>query len=431
MNHELFTKHLDEEGKFYHVIRSSGEVTYDIPNGDVVPLNRPKLDTNSEQNQDLRVAKASARRERAMVTQLIRCKHEKNIAKEQMEREREKSRQLDDLWRKSCENAKDSGVVGLNFRGLGYISERIYEFEKEYGIKLRKLALNGNGLSSLQELPLRCRGLQKLSLASNCIKVLEPEVGQMTALIELNLVRNGLERLPDSIGNLKQLEIFDLSNNKLSALPESFARLEALKVLRLQCNELTTLPEFLGKMSFHEVNVSSNKLSTLPRTIGSVKCLRKLLGSDNRLRSIPIGICSSSIQVLHLSRNDIMELPKAFQNLSTLECLWMDFNKLSALPHGFHRLGRLRELKLDGNRDLVSPPFHVIAKGPTEVLKWCEMRLASSEFSRSRNIILSVLSLLEQVGKHIVCGRYNNDTPHESVYEQSVLFKGGKIPFRQ
>jgi len=54
--------------------------------------------------------------------------------------------------------------------------------------------------------------------------------------------------------------------------------------------------------------------------------------------------------------------------------------------------------------------------------------MASSEFSRKRIIVLSVLSLLEQVGKHKVGGVNGNGDarPHESIYESNVLFKEGK-----
>jgi len=430
MNADLFTKRIDEHGRFYHIIKETGEITYDTPHGDNVPLETQRLSPTDEehemiQRQQKAIQKEIKRKERLELTRRIQSQHAKKQDNLQLQRQEEESARLDELWRTACESSKGSGVVGLNWRELGYISQRIYDFEKKYGVVLRKLSLNGNDLSFLESLPSQCRTLEVLSLASNHIQVLDPEIQQMQALRHLNLVRNGLVTLPDSIGCLKQLQVLDLSNNKLVELPQSFASLDALKILRVECNQLTQLPENVALMNLEEMNVQSNQISVLPRKIGSVKCLKVLLANDNCLRNLPIGICNSSIRMLHVSRNNIMELPKAFQNLVTLESLWMDFNKLSALPHGFHHLTRLQDLKLDGNIDLVFPPTRVITKGAKEVLKWCEMRLASNEFSRQRNIVLSVLSLLEQVAMHRIGGGVESPVPHESIYEKDVLYKEG------
>jgi Leucine-rich repeat (LRR) protein len=126
-----------------------------------------------------------------------------------------------------------------------------------------------------------------------------------------------------------------------------------------------------------------------------------------------------------LSRNKITELPKAFTKLESLEHLWLDYNQLAALPIGFHKLVCLKELKLEGNKDLVFPPIHVVAKGTREVLKWCEMKYASKETSRTKYIILSVLSVLEQVGSHKVSA--SGYRRHESIFEQDVEYNGGKF----
>jgi len=348
-------------------------------------------------------------------------KWKEEVGKEKRE---QKEQQLEEIWKLACENGK-TGCILLNWKELGCIPGT-FHFEKEYGVPLKKLVLNGNALSSLQSLTSNWElqnSLCELSLASNDIKCI-PHITKLQHLTHLNLVRNGLSVLPDNFGELKQLRVLDLSNNKLCYLPKSLCELRGLSVLRVECNLLTQLPAALDKMNLVEINANSNRLTTLPRSIGGAASLQILLANDNKLRSLPIDICSSFLKILHLSRNQITELPKAFSKLKSLENLWLDFNQLAALPIGFHKLVWLQELKLEGNKDLIFPPIHVVAKGTREVLKWCEIRYASKETSRTKNIILSVLSLLEQVGSHKVSA--SGYRLHESIFEQDVEYNGGK-----
>ena len=61
------------------------------------------------------------------------------------------------------------------------------------------------------------------------------------------------------------------------------------------------------------------------------------------------------------------------------------------------------------------------------MLKWCELRLAMDEFARKKSIVMSVMSLLEQVGKHQVNGAKDTEQPHASVYESNVMYKEGRL----
>ncbi len=54
-----------------------------------------------------------------------------------------------------------------------------------------------------------------------------------------------------------------------------------------------------------------------------------------------------------MSGNFIDILPDSIVDVQLLRYLWLDFNKISSLPPNFHRLTKLRELKLEGNPDLV------------------------------------------------------------------------------
>eukprot|EP00979_Chaetoceros_neogracilis_P000374 scaffold87_cov303-Chaetoceros_neogracile.AAC.12 len=373
---------------------------------------------------DLELERKKQQKERSKLIQDRQFNHKKWKEKVEKENLEQREKALERIWKLACDDGKNVGCILLNWKELGCISDRVYCFEKEYGVPLKKLALNGNNLVSLGRLASHCHSLCELSLASNRIKYLDVDVAKLRNLTHLNLIRNGLSGLPDNIGDLKQLREIDLSNNNLCALPESFTRLGGLSVLRVECNLLTELPASIDKMNLVEINVNSNRLSMLPRSLSKAKSLQILLANDNMLRSLPIDICSSSLKVIHLSKNKITELPKAFSKLQTLENLWLDFNQLAALPGGFHRLFRLQELKLNGNTDLVFPPIHIVAKGTKEVLRWCEMKLASKEIARKKNIILSVLSILEQVGScKISAGGYRL---HQSIFEQDVEYNGGE-----
>jgi len=434
-----FAKHIDKTtGRFYHVMKATGDSTWDVPHGQKLPLETPSSEVKNiinggQYSKTGSICKLGSidrqRQERLRIIQSIRDKHERDRRKESSFAEAKKDRILDTIWKSACDCGNDDGIVRVNWKELGYVSERIYNFENDYGAPLQSLSMLGNKLRSLHSLPEKCLHLQRLHLGSNQIQELDSSIGSMTKLTHLHLVRNKLHTLPSSIGNLVHLQVLDLANNCLKILPITIGKLGKIKKLNLDCNMLKSLPEEIIEMNCEELSMNDNKLISLPILIGRMPFLKVLLVNDNCLKSIPANICgSSTLRVLHLSRNYITELPKSIGSIVSLECLWLDFNKLSSLPSGFHHLKNLKEdnFKLEGNH-MTSPPVDTIAKGATEILKWCESKLLSCDFAKNRNIVLCVQKLLEQVGKYKLCGINDNEQPHESVYEAGVDYKGDKF----
>ena len=147
MSGNLFTKRMDKNGKFYHIINDSGEITYDIPSGDHIPLKLPPLsplteETNEIQRKERINRKERIKQERLELAQKIQTQHLKKETKLELQRKQEESERLDDLWRTACEASANngSGAIGLNWRDIGYISQRIYDFEKNYSVELKKLS---------------------------------------------------------------------------------------------------------------------------------------------------------------------------------------------------------------------------------------------------------------------------------------------------
>lgn len=424
-----FTKHIDSKGRFYHINQISGEITYDFPHGIHVPLHL-EFDSNRIVPNEKREIE---RIERETVIQLIRTKYNTDNTKYQEARKKEHQDNLDLIWRHACEHGRHTGIVAMNWMNLGSVSPCLIHFERNYGIALKSLSLNGNGMHSISDLQIFEASLDKLSLMSNHIRSLDLDIKKFQSLTYLNLSKNKLDYLPEDVGHLFNLKVLDLSNNNLSLLPNSIEALMHMKILQVNCNCLRELPEILEKMNLEEIHSMSNQLTRLP------KCkflhLKILLASDNQIQSIPVEICdSSNLEILQLSRNKIKEIPTAFCKLKAMRRLWLDNNNLSALPQGFHHLINLKDLRLEGNRDMVNPPLHVITEGVVKISKWCELHLARSIYDQKRSIVISIQSILQQISENKLYGSNEKDEPHESVFEADVVDGDGKsttTPIRQ
>ncbi len=434
-----FTKHYDvASGKFYHVIKATNERIWDTPKGQTVPMEYhvSQQQSNAQNANRCSQRKMIQKEERSYVIERKRHVHSEENVKKQMQQQQARRQDIHETWLHECQKgllSQNRGRVKVDWRRFGYISDEIYNFEKNNDpVKLWDLSLNGNDLDSIHELCIRCPNLQRLSLARNRIQVLDDSIGKLSSLTHLNLLHNGLQSLPSSIGALTQLQVLDVSHNSLRSIPKTIVMLKQISVLNLECNSLEEIPD-IGKMHCDTINLNSNRLITIPRCIGEMKKLKRLLLNDNRLKFLPVDMCySNSLQTIHLSRNNIAEMPNAIGLLSsTLESLWLDNNKLCALPTSFYQLSRLKELRIEGNRGMVNPSMTVITKGPQEVLKWCELKFARCDYSRKRNIVLAVQDLLEQVGKLRLGGYDDFKEPHESVFESNVDHNGGMVLFER
>jgi len=416
-----FTKHIDSKGRFYHINQISGEITYDFPHGIHVPLHR-EVESNkivpSEKREIERI-------ERERVIQLIRTKHNTDNIKYQEERKKQHQDNLDLLWKHACEHGRQTGIVAMNWMNLGGVSPCLIHFERNYGIPLKTLSLNGNGMHSISDLQRFKVSLEKLSLMSNHIRALDLDIKKFQSLTYLNLSKNKLEYLPEDVGHLSNLKVLDLSNNNIALLPNSIEALVDMKILQVNFNCLRELPDILEKMKLEEIHSMSNQLALLPKC--KFPYLKILLASNNQIQSIPVEICDSpNLEILQLSRNKIKEIPTAFCKLKAMRRLWLDNNNLSALPQGFHNLINLEDLRLEGNRDMVNPPLHVITEGLLKILKWCELHLARSIYDQKRSIVISIQSILQQIHEKKLHGSNEKYEPHASVFEANVVDGDGK-----
>jgi Leucine-rich repeat (LRR) protein len=96
-------------------------------------------------------------------------------------------------------------------------------------------------------------------------------------------------------------------------------------------------------------------------------------------------------------RNTIRALPETIGRMVNLEELWLDYNALSALPMTFHRIMKLRVLRLEGNMHMLQPPFDVIERGTTEVIAWCRNRYMNDQTMLKKRIISFTQDVLYQV----------------------------------
>jgi len=423
-----FSKKLDpQSGRFYYIQNSTGEASWDVPHGIHIPLEVHGDNTNEELNKERNAKKREKIKKREQDLLLIRSRieeHQRNIKREEDFQKCEQEKKWDQLWTNALKAGKQDGTVNLVSKKLGHISEKVYNYRKNFGIDLVQLSLIDNELHTIGEIPTRCPNLTHLSLSCNKIEVIEDEIAKLTHLTHLNLIKNRLTKLPSSIGSLTSLSVMDLANNKITEIPPSIQNLTHLKRINMECNQLQFLPNTMDKLKCETLILNSNKLQVLPQCLSYMHTLKSLSLNNNNLKDIPanIGFCSS-IETLHASRNKIRELPRSISRLSNLKSLWLDYNNLTALPRTFHELRSLKELKMEGNMNMVYPTMDKISLGSLEVLRWSKRRSAQGYHARALNIILSIQDILKQVAKYEIGGQ---EEPHYSIFDADVTYQGGK-----
>lgn len=450
----LYEKHLDlQSGRYYHIRTETGEATWDVPatpnrdDGDGsaarphhIPLSSPSMESHRRVAEDVRQYAKKRARESQERLAVVRQSHEAwklDQAKAKSKADESERRRQDAIWRELCERSAAASTTSGNgnatirvaWQNFGYISSRIYSFEQDYGgCRLAKLCLEGNNLQSIGDIAAHCINLTHLSLASNNMRTLEAgDISRLSKLEHLNLLGNQLRALPDDVGNLTNLHEMEIAGNRLTHLPGGICKLQHLRRLNVECNDLVELPEGIGDMvACQEINANSNSLVELPRSICRLATLRKLFVNDNKLQRLPNEIGNlGNLQTLHASKNNITTLPSSICQLHSMQSLWLDYNRqMAALPADFHHLRELRDLKMDGNPNMVLPPIEKLAEGARAVLRWNECRYASNQHSLQQSIIMSVQDVLRQVSR--TRGLFDDDDcrPLISVFEENVDRKG-------
>ena len=317
-------------------------------------------------------------------------------------------RSADHQWKQACDIA--DGTIRISWQNLPLVSERVYNYNRDYG-NLVHLALEGVNLRSLQQIPQHCQTLKHLSLPSNALCDING-IHHLAKLESLNLLRNELTALPTGIGDLVNLTRLELANNKLSHIPDSIGKLTKLSQLNLESNQLVGLPRDFGRLKCEVLNLNYNSFVCLPDCILSLTSLRRLSVIGNVLTCLPIGLQRFDVlEVLHVSRNKISILPDSIVEVSTLRELWLDSNQLSSLPEKFHRLTKLQVLKLEDNGDMIYPSPDIVAKGAIEILRWSRNRVSRKRLGKVRNIVQSLGNILQQIQRYKVGGEL-----HESIF---------------
>ena len=228
----LFSRRYDvASGRFYYVMKATGVATWDAPNGMDINMEDPSDDgrqATAPEKQNDSILRDKQRNERLFFIEKTKKHHRKETQKKKSKMETDEAARKDFIWKSACDAGKEDGKVQIRWQDFGYISDRIYTFQKGYGRDLTHLSIVGNGLLNIEQIPHFCGRLTYLSLASNCIKDLGDNICKLNNLLHLNLMGNRLELLPRDIGSLQQLQTFELGNNHLMDLPSSFGNLRYL-----------------------------------------------------------------------------------------------------------------------------------------------------------------------------------------------------------
>eukprot|EP01041_Mallomonas_annulata_P001810 gene1810-3508_t len=401
-----FTKHLDEiTGKFYYYNHINGISTWNKPHTDIaVYLSAEHKELNSTLHWNHFVERKIETIQRQELIQHFKHKYNySKIKKQELDdkiSERDLRRAWENMFLNACKDRDNRGIECSMSWKRCEIHPILFDCEKQYGLKLRSLRLEGMCLESIPDEIGSClMNLQCLSVSSNKLTNLPDTLTLLSNLTELNAMNNKLNRLPDKIGLMCSLLRLELASNQLTVLPNSFPALTKLDRVVLEKNELTVLPETLDFMfSCRILNLNSNKLIRLPRCIARMPSLTTLSATCNEISYLPRELCfCKNLRSLRLSRNKITMLPDVIGDLSRLTELCLDFNRLQSLPASFYMLTKLITLRLDENEPLVVPPLDVISGGATAVVQWCHDRWMGDEQWRMRFIIATFQKYLVQV----------------------------------
>lgn len=216
--------------------------------------------------------------------------------------------------------------------------------------------------------------IKYFNLSHNAILAIPPTITNMRNLTELNLSHNWISNkgVAVQLGSLVCLSSLDLSHNNLTAFPAEICSLTTLHTLNISNNAITSLPADLTKLvNLQSAHFKFNKIDTIP-DLDALPSLFILDMSHNQLRSIPKSIKRmTTLRMLNLSHNHISRAP-SFRQLTNLTHLDIHNNKISKLSNkmvyivdanttkrresGVVTYGKLRELNVRDNRDLVEIP---------------------------------------------------------------------------
>lgn len=310
-------------------------------------------------------------------------------------------RRLKLLWQEGLYEASlQHGALRITHNKVLKIDPVLYTFKLTFGISLMSLRLIGVQLEEFpEEIAEHLFELQIISLENNRIAHVPDNLCSLTQLRELYLSHNLISQLPQRIGFLCSLQHLAVNNNRLKDLPQTFGALNLLTRVDLECNELTVLPENLEHMASCEVLiVNRNRLIRLPRCLGRMPSLTHFSASNNKIPYLPQELfASKTVSIIRLGMNQISSLPERVGDLGfTLTELCLDYNDLQRLPLSFYKLSKLKILRVEGNKSLLSPPSEILNAGAVAVVGHCREQFLGNKEGRMKHIILATQSALRQ-----------------------------------
>ncbi|EEB11359.1 toll, putative [Pediculus humanus corporis] len=245
----------------------------------------------------------------------------------------------------------------LNGNGMSLLADRALEGL----ISLTVLSLNNNKLVNLPpELFSDKKDLKELYLQNNSINVLAPGLfNDLTQLIVLDLSRNELTSEwvnSATFTGMLHLVVLDVSYNRISKLePSLFRDLYRLQILKLEGNVIESIPEntFSSLYNLHTLILSNNRLSVIESYTFSGLYVLSLLSLDNNdIESIdPQALKnSSSLQDLHLNGNKLLEVPLVLSDVPLLKTLDLGENHITNIANStFGQMQHMYGLRLTEN----------------------------------------------------------------------------------
>ncbi|GCF11028.1 COR domain-containing protein [Dictyobacter arantiisoli] len=310
------------------------------------------------------------------------------------------------------------------FTHLKYLNascNRITSLSPQFGQlkRLKTLYLNHNRLQALPAEIGQLTRLDKLILNSNCLTSIPSEIEQLANSLRVLILgnigvsfmpreikddeekwktyvecTNVIPQLPAGIWNLKKLQRLELWYLGLTDLAPAVAQLTMLRELSIGRNPFPILPDEIGQLTtLQELRVHFSALTVLPATLGQLQNLRILSIGGDQLSTLPNALWQlqqltslwitwspaiallpaevaqlTHLEQLRMSNTRITTLPAEIGQLTRLKELRLKWNQLRTLPPELGKLTQLEIIDVSDNKDLLTPPPEVVARGTDEIL---------------------------------------------------------------
>ncbi|KAI3388868.1 hypothetical protein SNEBB_005857 [Seison nebaliae] len=172
-------------------------------------------------------------------------------------------------------------------------------------------------------------------------------------IVKLDLSNNTLSSIPNEFMSLLNLEELNLAKNSIkvksandyTTIPESFSNLKKLKILNLSENNFSLVPPVIWKcVQLTHLNLSRNKIKVVPNELSELIHVQLLNLNQTDISVLPseIGFCDE-LEVIYLYDNQISSLPETICECVNLKKIYMNFERCAALIDEY-----MRDLLLKG-----------------------------------------------------------------------------------